>query len=65
MFDAPVYRSPYNPGIPELNELPEIKDATTKDSAPAGYPSRNVYLAMPGGSLEDLYGTDYRQDSSS
>ena len=60
MSDEPVYRSPYNPGLPDLAELPEIKDTGTEALRLQGTLTKRL-PAMPGGSLEDLYGTDYRQ----
>ena len=59
MSDEPVYRSPYNPGLPELADLPEIKDTATKGLRLQGTLSKRL-PSMPGGSLQDLYGTDYR-----
>lgn len=60
MFDEPVYRSPYNPGLPDLAELPEIKDTGTEGLRLQGTLQKRL-PPMPGGSLQDLYGTDYRQ----
>ena len=64
MSDESVYRSPYNPGLPELAEMPniEIKDATTTGLRLQGTLAKRL-PPMPGGSLEDLYGTDYRQEA--
>ena len=62
MSDESVYRSPYNPGLPELAELPEIKDTATEGLRLQGTLTKRL-PSMPGGSLEDLYGTDYRQEA--
>ena len=62
MSDESVYRSPYNPGIPELAELPEIKDTATEGLRLQGTLTKRL-PSMPGGSLEDLYGTNYRQEA--
>ena len=59
MSDVSVYRSPYNPGIPELNELPEISEAGVDSVRLQGTLAKRL-PSMPGGSLQDLYGTDYR-----
>ena len=60
MSDEPVYRSPYNPGLPELAELPEIVDASPTGLRIQGTLAKRL-PPMPGGKLQDLYGTDYRQ----
>ena len=52
--------SPYRPEGPELNELPEIKDATTKTIRLEGTLAKRL-PAMEGGSLENLYATGTRQ----
>ena len=59
MSDTPVYRSPYNPGRPELKELPEIQEAGVDSIRLQGTLIKRL-PSMPGGSLQDLYGTDYR-----
>ena len=61
MSDSPVYRSPYNPGLPELDEkeIPSMKAAGTDALRLQGTLSKRL-PAMPGGTLQDLYGTDYR-----
>lgn len=61
MSSTPVYRSPYNPGVPELEalEIPSMKATDTDAIRLQGTISRRL-PAMPGGTLQDLYGTDYR-----
>ena len=62
MSDVPVYRSPYNPGLPEVNELPEIIEAGIDSVRLQGTLAKRM-PSMPGGTLQDLYGTDYRATS--
>ena len=52
--------SPYRPEGPELNELPEIKDATTQTIRLEGTLAKRL-PSMPGGALENLYATGTRQ----
>ena len=52
-------RSPYNPGLPEVPELPKLDAADTETLRLVGTLSKRM-PSMPGGSLQDLYGTNYR-----
>ena len=64
MSDAPVYRSRYNPGLPELEDIvvPSMKATDTDAIRLQGTISKRL-PAMPGGTLQDLYGTDYRAEA--
>ena len=61
MSSTPVYRSPYNPGVPELEalEIPSMKAADTDAVRLEGTLSKRL-PSLPGGTLQDLYGSDYR-----
>ena len=59
MSDAPVYSSPYSPGRPELKELPDIQEAGVPSVRLQGTLAKRL-PAMPGGQLQDLYGSNYR-----
>ena len=52
--------SPYRPEGKALNELPEIKDATTQTIRLEGTLAKRM-PSMPGGALENLYATGTRQ----
>ena len=55
-------RSPYNPGLPELADLPAMEDASPEALRLKGTLSKRL-PPLPGGSLQDLYGTNYRAEA--
>ena len=62
MSDQPVYRSPFNPGLPEVAELPDIKAADTETLRLQGTLVKRM-PSLPGGSLNDLAYTNYRAEA--